>query len=576
MDLKAVKEGISEHEVISFDLFGTLLIRPYIDPKDVFRHIERNEKLPGFCRERVRAERSSRARIGPEITYDDIYSEIDKKFRHIKEMELDYERSILKANPEMKQMFRYALENGKKVIVISDMYLPSDFLDRVLNKNGFSGYSKIFVSCEHGCNKASGDLFRVVMNDLGINAESMLHIGDDKRSDLVSPKRIGIDAVWYESIVSQYLSCNKKEHRVYRSKKSLDISILLAMNAMKWKREKESGTVKNYWYDTSYEFGGPIAYSFIRHVKRNLMNDTEKIFFIARDGYNLIKLFDILYGDIFEHSYVYAPRTFRFLEGRNNGDSRNQAYWTVKYFLNDPRVEHLMPNKSLSTRDCVKIYSKNTEIFERLRSEEIEKYKGYMEKVLADCKRIEIVDVTTMEYSSQRLVEYFAEEGSEVIGHYCMALKDSKTRKHSAFHDRSHNFFNWSEVNVTELFMSSPEPPVCGISKEHEPIFRENNSEHELKRISVCDDILRGEIDFVNDLMETFGDKLPEMSSEAMRQWTLFLIKRRSESDRENILKMMWAPDFDHSRYYYLVFSPSDTWHHVKNKGLSVVKRIFD
>ena len=41
-----IKKRIETHEVISFDIFDTLLLRPYVRPSDLFVHLERLKLSP--------------------------------------------------------------------------------------------------------------------------------------------------------------------------------------------------------------------------------------------------------------------------------------------------------------------------------------------------------------------------------------------------------------------------------------------------------------------------------------------------------------------------------------------------
>ncbi|MBR1649000.1 MAG: hypothetical protein IJ689_05310, partial [Alphaproteobacteria bacterium] len=106
---KAKKE-IDNAEVISFDVFDTLLLRPYAKPQDLFWHIEKAYSRVGFCEERRAAEHRARLRHKEleDITYDMIYEEIDDKFKDLKQTETDWEKMVLRANPEMKKVYEYA------------------------------------------------------------------------------------------------------------------------------------------------------------------------------------------------------------------------------------------------------------------------------------------------------------------------------------------------------------------------------------------------------------------------------------------------------------------------------------
>ena len=166
--LNEIKSQIDKHDIISFDIFDTLLLRPYVKPTDLFFHLERLENVDGFHNARIEAERQARKTHSDleDITIDEIYDEIADKYKPLKQKEMDLERQVLQPNPEMKEVFGYAKEQNKRIIIVSDMYLSSDFLKSVLEEKGFIGFEKLYVSSKYGKLKYSGNLFKEVLNNL--------------------------------------------------------------------------------------------------------------------------------------------------------------------------------------------------------------------------------------------------------------------------------------------------------------------------------------------------------------------------------------------------------------------------
>ena len=80
--LDKIKKDIKKAKVVSFDIFDTLLVRPYIKPIDLFVHMEKAFERQGFAEERRDAERRARVRHKEleDITFDMIYEEIDDEF----------------------------------------------------------------------------------------------------------------------------------------------------------------------------------------------------------------------------------------------------------------------------------------------------------------------------------------------------------------------------------------------------------------------------------------------------------------------------------------------------------------
>ena len=129
MDVGILKALINKHKVISFDIFDTLLLRPYAQPTDVFKHIgvlikngeiDDADKNDGkyFEKYRIKAEQDCRKETKEQsnneiedITLDEIYDYFAKnygeKWRKYKQLEVDIETQTLQVNPEMAEKFDY-------------------------------------------------------------------------------------------------------------------------------------------------------------------------------------------------------------------------------------------------------------------------------------------------------------------------------------------------------------------------------------------------------------------------------------------------------------------------------------
>lgn len=202
-----LKKIIDTKDIISFDIFDTLLLRPFLAPSDVFKYMEQQYNIPNFAltrlvnEKKVRMVKTIRDRRIEDITIDEIYSKLDKNLRD-KEMEI--EAQILQCNEEILEIYNYALEQGKQIIITSDMYLPTNFLAQVLNDKGFKNFSKLYVSGEIGKCKATGNLYKFIIQDLNISPDKILHIGDNKISDIEKAKENSIEAFYYKNIFERF------------------------------------------------------------------------------------------------------------------------------------------------------------------------------------------------------------------------------------------------------------------------------------------------------------------------------------------------------------------------------------
>lgn len=211
--LNNIYELIDERtEYISFDIYDTLLFRLVRHPERVFeKTYERRPALfPSYIdakdwREiRTTTERFVREKKkDDEIKFDEIYKnlpEIIKNRDRIKKEELECEKENSFINEEVAEVLYHLVDTyKKKIILVSDMYLPRKAIEDILKYNGFKiqYISDIFISSEIKLTKRTGKLFNYVKEQLSCNYEQIIHIGDNRISDVLQPTMLGIKTVYY-------------------------------------------------------------------------------------------------------------------------------------------------------------------------------------------------------------------------------------------------------------------------------------------------------------------------------------------------------------------------------------------
>jgi len=191
-------ELINEHEIISFDIFDTLLVRPYKKPTDLFWDLEKREKAVGFAQERIDAEKRTREKYfaKEDITFEQIYEEIALKYQYLQDKEMALEREVLECNKQICALYKHLQKEGKRIIITSDMYLSKAFLEKILEEKGIQGYEELFVSSETMKTKASGNMYKFICKSLHVKPGEILHIGDDLYSDGNALRKGGMQYVF--------------------------------------------------------------------------------------------------------------------------------------------------------------------------------------------------------------------------------------------------------------------------------------------------------------------------------------------------------------------------------------------
>lgn len=349
--LEILKKRIIDEKikVVSFDIFDTLIVRPFLEPTDLFRMLDKDyRELVGsnhgisFSKMRVIAEKIARKEQREkdiniqEITLEQIYSVLgnlygisEDKLNVMMTKEQELEIRFCTRRHTAYELYELALTMKKDVICTSDMYLPEDVIFKILKKNGYDKINKLYLSSSIKKTKSTGDLYKYVMSDLKINAKNMIHIGDNFHSDYEVAKSLNINAEHFVKTTEvmtngKYTNCLSKmltsSFPFWQDNKTaldfLGIRTMLAVVANKYfdnpfrTFDKETDFnadphLIGYYALGMYQFG--IA----KWLINELRGKYDKISFMARDGYLVMeayKLLKELYDDLPEAEYIYVSR----------------------------------------------------------------------------------------------------------------------------------------------------------------------------------------------------------------------------------------------------------------------------
>ena len=349
--LEIVKQQIVDEKIkyVSFDIFDTLVVRPFLEPVDLFRFLDRdyreitkNKTGISFSKIRVISEniaRDEQYRKNPEIqevTLDAIYQvierlyEIDKKvLNELKEKEKQYELRFCTRRNTNYELYQLALDCGKKVICTSDMYLPEETINQMLKNNGYTEIEKLYLSSTIKKTKWTGDLYKYVFEDLGIKSSEMIHIGDNYESDYKKAKELEIKAIHipktteimkntkYTNYLSQMLVSSLP---IWQDNKEalrfLGIRTMLAVVANKYfdnpfRSFNEESDFNSDPYLIGYYALGMYAFGVTKWIIDDAKGKYDKISFMARDGYLIMETYKImkqLYSNMPQEEYMYVSR----------------------------------------------------------------------------------------------------------------------------------------------------------------------------------------------------------------------------------------------------------------------------
>lgn len=199
--MKNVKKIIDKYDVISFDVFDTLICRKVKNPQEIFylvgyEVLGNEEAAEKFKNDRIKAEKKAREILFyKEVDFADIYSFFDEgkyNLNKLMKSEIDCEIRMAFPNDKIIEFYEYAKLQEKTIFLISDMYLTKDVIENMLKKCNIKDYNKLYVSCEYNCNKLTGKLFEKVAAENGIKLNQMVHFGDSIKADYLGAKKVGL------------------------------------------------------------------------------------------------------------------------------------------------------------------------------------------------------------------------------------------------------------------------------------------------------------------------------------------------------------------------------------------------
>ena len=349
--LEKIKQLIASPKIkcVSFDIFDTLITRPFYEPLDMFRIMDKdyrelthNDVGINFSKIRVISEnicRENKRKTDPEcqeVTLDEIYDTIHTQYEiskdvleKLKKKECEYEIRFCKRRDTIHELYELALDMGKKVIFTSDMYLPEYVIVKILKENGYTEYTKLYLSSTVKKIKWTGDLYRHVFKDMGLEPGEMIHMGDNFESDYKRAKELGMNSIHIPKTIDVMTKTNYTNNLAQPLIKSLPfwrdnaesirfmgIRCMMAVVANKlfdnpFKTFDHRTDFNSDPYLIGYYALGMYVYGVTKWILDETNDSYDKVSFMARDGYLILESYKImkeLYSNPAVEEYLYVSR----------------------------------------------------------------------------------------------------------------------------------------------------------------------------------------------------------------------------------------------------------------------------
>lgn len=411
---KSIEDMVSilmQYDIISFDIFDTALNRIVEKPEDVFTIMALEMGHNDFLDIRKRAEvfareQKEKSEETREVNLDEIYRilesyyGIDSKWKK-REIELELELSV--PNPYIYEVYRKLVSNGKQIIFISDMYLPSEIIKKLLHKNGYTDYLQLYVSNEYKLRKGDGKLQSYVL--LNYVGKKIIHVGDNEDSDIKKSKAVGMDALYNPSSRLPYREpdMDNLAGSFYRA------LINHHLNNGLWD--------KSIYYEHGFRVGGILTTGFCQYLNSLAKEkNIDKILFCARDCEIIWKIYNQFFGD-FANEYIQISRyaimnvtserylydlsnryILRYIDQYKSSKTletifRESGFEYLTEYLEAADIDRFSFPRAVSRRKIELFIFNHKHIIEKHNFAYKEAAKKYFQKVIGNAKNILIVDI---------------------------------------------------------------------------------------------------------------------------------------------------------------------------------------
>ena len=348
---------LDEVDVVSFDVFDTLLVRRIHDPDmvkpPVAKFVASLAARQGIridweeiqeCRDRhenAMRQKTAETFVDHEAHYgtfmrsmlEELFtSDIETLYQEVRAYELKIENGVLVPRAGIADWVRELHTRGKRLFAVTDIYLSATEVTELLEHAGLLEYLETVVSSADSylC-KASGKAFEMLTEKYALQTSRWIHIGDNPISDGIRPVEAGLHGALVLQDTEERRRKSIARHYYHYSlfrKFWSGRTLQQFMAPMEAENQPCSGK-----YLAGYNFFGPLMGVYIQSIAEHCkQRGISKIFFLSREGWLFKQVWEKVTPYLYpgenlpEIEYLYVSRMA--LAGTScaySGLSRNNA-----------------------------------------------------------------------------------------------------------------------------------------------------------------------------------------------------------------------------------------------------------
>lgn len=284
-ELEKIKKIIDQNQKIYIKIFDVLVLKNIRSFDDIYQvladKVEKKYNIKNFYK--LRTEPENKCKIKETETLDSIYEKIkiDKELKEkIKQEEEQLIIQFCYINPFMEKVYKYARDQKKEIELIENTIYSKELIYELMHL------------------KESTSLIPVVITK---DIKEIL-LKETSKSLMISSNNYNVEnekiEIYCYDRIKKYNKANKYN--------SLSENIIFTIN----NNYTNNGIENSYWKNFGIKYAAPIYYAFSAWVYEQ-NKEKDNVCFLARDGYIVKKVFDLIktqHSNPIESKYIYTSR----------------------------------------------------------------------------------------------------------------------------------------------------------------------------------------------------------------------------------------------------------------------------
>lgn len=561
-------EQIKKAEVVSFDLFDTLVMRRILLTEDVaelvsVRMFERGMALQDFANQRIAVEKRISQNFAPKLLeiYEEALRECGKggdrvpavlSSFELAALEFEIDRGLLIPRKDMITLFNEVKGLGKRVYITTDTYYGRPQIEWILHDSGIIDYDGLLISCEYGKGKQQG-LFEELKKTAG--TDRILHIGDDFVSDIRSAEACGIDCTQIYSGSELFDMLGGLGISAYSCSLSDRIRMGMAVarlfnSPFQFEDEERRLQIRDA-ADVGYLFCAPMIYDFVQWFGMQVQKlGCKNVWFCARDGFLIKKIYEKLFPKGFSEYFL----TSRIAAIRSGVETREDIAYVDSMKFSGETADNLKCRFGMEAAGIsgCKIDEEAEGLMRFCRAildtvkQKRENNRKYIDSLHIQEGRIAFFDFVakgTSQLYVGRLVE------NPIVGLYFLQLEPEYMKdKHLDIRpfyteEERESSAVFDSYYILETLLTSPDPSVNEFDSEGKPVYAEETRSQ--KDIACFLRAQAGILEYMDTYLSVCPESERKIINKKLDEILLMLIHHVEISDRDFLGLMVEEPFFN-------------------------------